>query len=442
MPGKRPEQFQPGKSGWRLEALRFSAVVVSALLLGTAGFLSLYFLGCLYLLLAGASSVGAVAIIVLIFKPAALLAAAAGTALFFARARSRSTRLACGVGILGLLAVSHFYASTPHLAYWDMHALRPLFLTQGGALALIPLLRRVSLLPAISGAVHFVVPVVLTVGVLSFVSPPSRLHTNHLGLISGKPGSSEIRDFSNHTNKDDYPPCSFSYNSLGYRDIEPPPVREGRRRVLVVGDSYVWGDGIPSNEETLAYRLREELEARAPGRFDVMSAAFPGLGAYGYSRFVEVLQPRLKADTVVIGFLGDVELDPFGPQLILDSLPRNRLARNLVVNLRAARAIHEASVTHHAAVWNSSVAREWSARITKSFGTRAAERGYRAFIFDYTMGRAGHDFGGARVLAGPPELAYDGYRTALWYAKDAHPKPALNRIFAGLLAEALLKTAD
>ena len=66
------------------------------------------------------------------------------------------------------------------------------------------------------------------------------------------------------------------YNRLRFRDDEPAPKPTGTLRVLVFGDSFAEGQGV-KEEDALARQLSRVLGARAPGRFEVRSAARRGL---------------------------------------------------------------------------------------------------------------------------------------------------------------------
>jgi lysophospholipase L1-like esterase len=66
------------------------------------------------------------------------------------------------------------------------------------------------------------------------------------------------------------------YNSLRFRDREPDAKHPGVLRVLVFGDSFAEGQGV-KEKDTLAVRLGQRLEERAPGRFEVRNAGRRGL---------------------------------------------------------------------------------------------------------------------------------------------------------------------
>lgn len=261
--------------------------------------------------------------------------------------------------------------------------------------------------------------------------------TNELGLVSQARSQSYEYDFSGSGNKDNYPLCHFQDNSLGYRDVEPAvALGKGVRRILLVGDSYIWGDGISVNKETLAYLLRAELSRLAPGRFVVMSAAVPGLGLYGYGRFIDVLSARYKPDAVVVGYLGESDHDPFDVQFLQEHLPRRRLPRNLILNLGAAQHLHETAVTHFPLIRSSAANKGFFDDLTRGLSAQALARGYRLLFLSYFPHRALPE--GIVDLELPPELRYPGQASELWYAKDYHPKTKLNACLAKLLAAKLL----
>jgi lysophospholipase L1-like esterase len=60
-------------------------------------------------------------------------------------------------------------------------------------------------------------------------------------------------------------------NSLGFREREIPPKTAGRERIVVVGDSFTWGQGIERSE-----RFSNLLEANLGARYEVFNFALPG----------------------------------------------------------------------------------------------------------------------------------------------------------------------
>ena len=260
---------------------------------------------------------------------------------------------------------------------------------------------------------------------------------NRLGLVSFRPSISMTMDYSHATNKDNYPVCEFQYNSLGYRDIEPYRASDADNRVLVVGDSFVWGDGIPTNEQTLGSLLRESLNERAPGGYVVSSAGFPGNGIYGYWRAVEKLQPMLSANIVIIGYLGEKDHDPYDAQRIAEGLPEHLLVRRFLVNTRAVRHAHQVSVSNLATLWKTPAARHIVNNVLEKLAERGRRNEHRTILLRYI---ADHELPeGIEAFDLPSKwAAYPIHRASLWYAKDSHPRPKLNRLLASALADYIL----
>lgn len=362
-----------------------------------------------------------------------LLAAAAVTLLILWRRRSdRPVResaaiLAGSFVVVGVYWIGPFGIQGWDSPAWSMVPALAVALTVGGLAC-----RRRYPLP---GSVLFVVTLACAATVHGMRTPDTFTQVNSLGLVSCPKNRVVLEDYAGRSNIDRYPPCTFRCNSLGYRDDEPPAsLRDGRRRILIVGDSYVWGDGIPTNEETIGRLLAAELERAAPGRYAVMSAAYPGLGLYGYGRIVDALAPLYRPEAVVVGYLGGFDYDPLDPQFLADHLPENRWARNLVLGLRVAREVHESSVDLlRRFEWRSRKNEAYFEGLLRAFARRAAERGYGLLFLSY-YGESTVPPPPARTMLLPDDLRYPGHADALWYGKECHPKPALNRILAKKLA--------
>jgi len=116
----------------------------------------------------------------------------------------------------------------------------------------------------------------------------------------------------------DYRGVKYSTNSLGARNEEIPYAREpGRRRLVVLGDSIVWGFGVP-NGETLCDYLARALQAT-----DVVNL---GVAGYGTGQELVLLQHegfRYAPDDVLLVFTlaNDVE-DTYFPDSA-ESYPAN-----------------------------------------------------------------------------------------------------------------------
>jgi hypothetical protein len=94
----------------------------------------------------------------------------------------------------------------------------------------------------------------------------------------------------------------FSTNSLGLRDREyATPKPPSTFRILLLGDSYTEGGGLPV-EQTVAKRAERTLNARGCAAIDVVNA-----GTASYSPILEYLRlqqlgPVLQPDLVVLNF--------------------------------------------------------------------------------------------------------------------------------------------
>lgn len=315
-----------------------------------------------------------------------------------------------------------------------------LVLVAGGAILDGLLLRRRHSLrlpaaAALAAGWTALVVVLLSIHSLGFVE------TNRFGLVSGPPGGVGVETYEEQiaqgTKDPDYPTCRFEYNSLGYRDVEPDMGRSQRGRILLVGDSYVWGDGIPTLEGTLGAALRRELEERAPGRYEVMAAGWPGNGLWGYRRTAAALTPVWRPAVVVVLCLGESDFAPVDPQRIVDALPAWGPARNLFENLGLARRVHRAAQAH----WMTAGVQVDQELVEESIsGLLHAVQGSDAqlLVLDFSGGTCRSSaLEAAHRMEVPEDLRYPGRSSDLWYARDSHPKPALNLRIASLLANRL-----
>lgn len=97
-------------------------------------------------------------------------------------------------------------------------------------------------------------------------------------------------------------------NSAGIRDAEyaaRPPA--GTRRVLAIGDSQTFGNGL-ALPDTWPKRLDAELDARGAGRHEVLNAGVPGTDTWQHEAMLERLLARYRVDEVVLAFyVNDVQ---------------------------------------------------------------------------------------------------------------------------------------
>jgi hypothetical protein len=88
-------------------------------------------------------------------------------------------------------------------------------------------------------------------------------------------------------------------------DQVPAPARPGAIRLVVIGDSFVWGQGFEDLDERWVSVLQRDLDRRTqPGRFEVVPV---GRGGTSSMNQAEWLTPerlaRLEPDALVLGFV-------------------------------------------------------------------------------------------------------------------------------------------
>lgn len=101
-------------------------------------------------------------------------------------------------------------------------------------------------------------------------------------------------------------------NALGMRDRERTAEKPaGVFRILVLGDSHLFGYGV-GQDESFAAVLEALLEARAPGRFEVLNTGIPGYNTVMETRVFERRADELAPDLVLIHFVeNDMDLPNF-----------------------------------------------------------------------------------------------------------------------------------
>jgi hypothetical protein len=103
----------------------------------------------------------------------------------------------------------------------------------------------------------------------------------------------------------------YRHNGEGFRDTEhaiaKPP---GTFRIVVLGDSFTFGEGVPF-EETWARRLERMLSERAqlPARVEIINLALPRYFPEAERLVLEHLGLRYEPDLVVVGFVPNDVID-------------------------------------------------------------------------------------------------------------------------------------
>lgn len=94
-------------------------------------------------------------------------------------------------------------------------------------------------------------------------------------------------------------------NSHGFRDDEHSwEKREGRLRVLGLGDSFTFGWGVKA-EESYLRQLEEELGGRTGVEVETINAGVPGWHLNHYYVYLKKLGLRYDPDVIVIGYFLD-----------------------------------------------------------------------------------------------------------------------------------------
>lgn len=101
-------------------------------------------------------------------------------------------------------------------------------------------------------------------------------------------------------------------NALGMRDRERTAAKPpGVFRILVLGDSHLFGWGV-GQDESFAAVLQAQLDERAPGRFEVLNAGVPGYNTVMEARLFERRVDELSPDLLLVHFVdNDMDLPNF-----------------------------------------------------------------------------------------------------------------------------------
>jgi hypothetical protein len=127
-------------------------------------------------------------------------------------------------------------------------------------------------------------------------------------------------------------------NSLGLRHPELGPKREDEFRVLVLGDSIVFGDYLAFSE-TVTARLQSRFEARRP-RITVINAGLPGANTWVELHHYLEIRTAVDPDLVLLGmYLNDAaETDRFYARSLAEPLASSRFLSWIVNRVGVLRA--------------------------------------------------------------------------------------------------------
>jgi lysophospholipase L1-like esterase len=78
-----------------------------------------------------------------------------------------------------------------------------------------------------------------------------------------------------------------------------------QKRILVLGDSYVWGDGYANLNDIWWRQLARELDRRGYDSVEIIAAGYPGASTKEELKYAESLVPEYNPDLIVWGYAGD-----------------------------------------------------------------------------------------------------------------------------------------
>jgi hypothetical protein len=139
------------------------------------------------------------------------------------------------------------------------------------------------------------------------------------GFYPSFPGG---RTYLVRSDKPSVPDIQVRTNSQGFRDKEwsdePAP---GVQRVAVVGDSVVFGYGIPDEEGLLHRRLERELNQAGRGRWEVLNLANLPSGIWYYVEALVRAGIPARPKVMVMSYLAVADLSAYDDQYIKAGLP-------------------------------------------------------------------------------------------------------------------------
>jgi hypothetical protein len=146
---------------------------------------------------------------------------------------------------------------------------------------------------------------VCTVGLFALVAilwvSTARAPRNRFGFVVDYPDRDYVQV---HESNPSVPRMHVQTNSLGYRDdewnLEAP-----QRRVLLVGDSFVWGVGIREKAGMLDAAIEAELNVDQPARpWNALNLALKPSGLRYYMAALRATAEQTRAEAMVMCYLG------------------------------------------------------------------------------------------------------------------------------------------
>jgi len=107
--------------------------------------------------------------------------------------------------------------------------------------------------------------------------------------------------FTLQVEEDYFKEVVFEISEQGLRDRIIPPKREGETRIVVIGDSFIFGTAT-TLDESIPKQLEQVLSERLPGsNITVVNAGLPGTGPWEQMHFLRECGLPLEPDIVLHG---------------------------------------------------------------------------------------------------------------------------------------------
>jgi lysophospholipase L1-like esterase len=201
-------------------------------------------------------------------------------------------------------------------------------------------------------------------------------------------------------------------NQLGFRERDIPPKSADRYRIVVVGDSFTWGQGIERAE-----RFSDRLGQRLGGRYEVFNFGIPGDNMPEHlTRLTQALEA--SPDFVLLQlYINDFEMPdmvrPPSHPLLPASLDNQLLQSSLLFQLLQSQWAHVQELT--------GISESYSHYMERNLRDRSAPNarlayGQLAEFFDHA--RAAHVAAGAVLFPAPDALGRYGRGYPFGYLHD------------------------
>lgn len=119
---------------------------------------------------------------------------------------------------------------------------------------------------------------------------------------------------------------NWVWRSRGY------PVKEAAsqpKRILVMGDSYIWGDGYANFNDIWWRQLQRELWSRGYSQVDVIGAGINGASTRAQLEQARQLLPKYRPDLIIWGYVTNDADEIRGNESVVKRLDKEALADNL-----------------------------------------------------------------------------------------------------------------